>query len=127
MTPLILIVDDEPFMQRIISASLKKGGFPTTVCSSGEQALETAARLAPQLIIMDMMMPGIDGIETLRRMKQCEALRDVPVIMLTAKGNNLARVEAVASGAQVFLTKPFSPSHLLEEARRLLTTNTTIP
>jgi CheY-like chemotaxis protein len=124
MTPQVLITDDEPFMLHLIEASLKKGGLSVASCRSGEQALESAARLAPQLIIMDMTMPGLDGLATLRRMKQMEALRDVPVIMLTSRGHQLARVEALESGAQLFLTKPFSPSRLLEESIRLLAVRT---
>jgi two-component system alkaline phosphatase synthesis response regulator PhoP len=120
MTPDILIVDDEPFMLRLIEASLKKGGYAVTACRSGEQALEWAAEHPPLLIIMDLMMPGLDGLATLRQMKQVPALRDVPVIMLTAKGHQLAQIEAQECGAQVFLTKPFSPSQLLAETKRLL-------
>lgn len=116
----ILIVDDEPFMLRLIEASLKKGGFTAASCRSGELALEWAAERPPLLIIMDLMMPGLDGLETLRYMRVLPALRDVPVIMLTAKGHQLAQVEAEECGVQVFLTKPFSPSQLLEEVKRLL-------
>jgi len=122
MNPHILIVDDEPFMLRLIEASLKKGGFAVVACRSGEQALEWAAEHPPMLVILDLMMPGLDGIMTLRYLKQLPALRDVPAIMLTAKGHQLAQLEAGESGAQVFLTKPFSPSQLLEETKRLLAT-----
>lgn len=120
MNPHILIVDDEPFMLRLIEASLKKGGYAVTACRSGELALEWAADHPPLLVIMDLMMPGLDGLETLRYLKQLPGLHDVPTIMLTAKGQQLAQVQAEESGAQVFLTKPFSPSQLLAEARRLL-------
>ena len=120
MTPQILIVDDEPFMLRLIEASFKKGGFAVATCRSGELALEWATKHPPQLIVMDLMMPGMDGLQTLRSMRTLPALHDVPVIMLTAKGHQLAQVEAEESGVQVFLTKPFSPSQLLQEARRLL-------
>ena len=120
MTPHILIVDDEPFMLRLIEASLKKGGFNTACCRSGELALEWGAERPPALIIMDLMMPGLDGLETLRYMRVLPSLRDVPVIMLTAKGHQLAQVAAEECGVQIFLTKPFSPSQLLEETKRLL-------
>lgn len=120
MTPQILIVDDEPFMLRLIEASLKKGGFAVATCRSGEAAIEWATQSPPHLIIMDLMMPGLDGLATLRVMKQTPALRNLPVIMLTAKGHQLAQLEAADSGVEVFLTKPFSPRQLLEEAKRLL-------
>lgn len=127
MTPNILIVDDEPFMLRLIETSLKKGGFAVTPCRSGEQALALAAQQPPQLIILDLMMPGMDGLATLRRMKEVAALQDVPVIMLTAKGHQLAQFEAAQTGAEVFLTKPFSPRQLLEEAKRLIAVHTATP
>jgi CheY-like chemotaxis protein len=120
----ILIVDDEPFMLRLIEASLKKGGYSVISCRSGELALEAAVEHLPDLIIMDLMMPGLDGLTTLKYMREQPALHDVPVIMLTAKGHQLAQVEAERCGVQVFLTKPFSPSQLLEEARRLLAPQT---
>lgn len=127
MTPNILIVDDEPFMLRLIEASLKKGNFSLTSCRSGEQALALAIQQPPQLIILDLMMPGMDGLATLRRMKDVETLRAVPVIMLTAKGHQLAQFEAAQTGAEVFLTKPFSPRQLLEEAKRLIAAQPATP
>ena len=122
MKPRILIVDDEAFMLRLIEASLLKGSFAVTACRGGEQALAAVALQPPHLVILDLMMPGLDGMATLRRLKEIEALRDVPVIMLTAKGHHLAQVEATQSGVNVFLTKPFSPSQLLAETQRLLAT-----
>jgi len=127
MTPNILIVDDEPFMLRLIETSLKKGGFAVTPCRSGEQALALATQQPPQLIILDLMMPGMDGLATLRRMKEVATLQAVPVIMLTAKGHQLAQFEAAQTGAEVFLTKPFSPRQLLEEAKRLIAVRAATP
>ena len=127
MKPQILIVDDEPFMLRLIEVSLAKGNFGVIPCRSGEQALEVVAQQTPHLIILDLMMPGLDGLATLRRIREMEMLRGVPVIMLTAKGHQLAHLEATESGADVFLTKPFSPSQLLAEAKRLLAANLTTP
>jgi two-component system alkaline phosphatase synthesis response regulator PhoP len=122
MNSQILIVDDEPFMLRLIEASLKKGGFSVTACRGGEEALARAARQAPDLVILDLMMPGLDGLQTLQQLKQMDSMRDVPVIMLTAKGHKLAQVQAAEGGVAVYLTKPFSPSLLVEHARRLLAT-----
>jgi len=126
MNPHILIVDDEPFMLRLIEASLKKGDFVVTSCRNGKQALECAAEHRPALIVMDLMMPELDGFETLRQMRRLPSLCEVPVIMLTAKSEQLAQSAAENSGVQVFLTKPFSPSQLLAEATRLLAGNTAI-
>lgn len=122
MTPQILIVDDEPFMLRLIETSLKKGGFELTACRSGEQALELIGQRIPALVILDLMMPGMDGLATLRKMKEMSGCQQVPVIMLTAKGHKLTQESAEAGGANVFLTKPFSPTQLLSEVRRLLAT-----
>ncbi|HEY3898850.1 MAG TPA: response regulator [Chthoniobacter sp.] len=124
MSSPILIVDDEPFMLRLIDASLKKGGFTAATCRSGESAIEWATQHPPQLIIIDLMMPGLDGLATLQVMRQTTALADVPIIMLTAKGHLLAQVEATRIGVEVFLTKPFSPSQLLDEVKRLLAAHT---
>jgi CheY-like chemotaxis protein len=120
MTSQILIVDDELFMLRLIEASLKKGGFAVTACRSGDEAIAMANRNTPDLIIIDLMMPGRDGLATLRVLKESAALREVPAILLTAKGRALVEHEAAESGVEVFLTKPFSPSQLLEHVRRLL-------
>lgn len=125
MTSRILIVDDEPFMLRLIEASLKKGGFALTACRSGDEAIASASQQTPDLIIIDLMMPGRDGLATLRVLKESAALREVPAILLTAKGRALVEREAEESGVEVFLTKPFSPSQLLEHVRRLLASTPT--
>jgi CheY-like chemotaxis protein len=124
MTPHILIVDDEPFTLRLIEATLKKDGFTVAGCRSGEAALEWAVARPPVLIIMDLMMPGLDGLETLRYMRVLPALRHIPVILLTAEGHQITRKEAEECGVQVLLTKPFSPSQLHEETKRLLAPQT---
>jgi len=120
MTPHILIVDDEPFMHRLIGASLQKGGFTLTFSRSGDEALAMATAQPPDLIIMDLMMQGKDGLATTREFKATPHLRPIPVIMLTSTGHKLTEEEAVQSGVECFLTKPFSPSRLLAEARRIL-------
>ncbi len=124
MNSRILIVDDELFMLRLIESSLKKAGFELLSCRSGEQALELAAKHRPALIVMDLMMPGMDGVATLQKIKERPELRAIPTIMLTAKGHKLAQENAQAVGVDVFLTKPFSPSQLVEEARRLIAAET---
>jgi two-component system alkaline phosphatase synthesis response regulator PhoP len=121
MTSRILIVDDEPCLLQIIETALKKDGFGVTACLGGELALERAAECPPHLIIMDLVMPGLDGIETLRYMRQLPALREVPTILLAGAGHPRAQFGAEAFGAQSVVTKPFNPSQLLDEVRRLLT------
>jgi CheY-like chemotaxis protein len=91
-----------------------------SLCRDGAEALSRARDWRPHLIVMDVMMPGLDGLGALRQLKQEEATRDIPVIVLSAKGEALTPVAALEAGAAVFLTKPFSPTQLLAEARRLL-------
>jgi two-component system, OmpR family, response regulator len=116
----ILIVDDEPHMRRLIELSLQKGGFELVLGKDGREALELAAREKPALIILDVTMPGIDGLTALRQLRESSGASCPPVIMLTARGHQVTRQQAEESGAALFLTKPFSPSQLLAEARRLI-------
>jgi CheY-like chemotaxis protein len=116
----ILIVDDEPHMLRITELSLKKGGFDLLIGRNGRQAIDIAIDARPDLIVMDVLMPDVDGLTALRELKQHPETRSIPVIMLTARGHVMTRQEAQESGAALFLTKPFSPSHLLREALRLI-------
>ncbi len=116
----VLIVDDEPHMLRVTELSLKKGGYTLILGRNGREAIELARRELPALIIMDVLMPEVDGLTALRQLKQESALHQIPVIMLTARGHVMTRQEAANSGATLFLTKPFSPTQLLNEARRLI-------
>src|ERR1051325_7469897 len=114
----ILIVDDEPFMLRLIQHHLEQAGYEMIKARNGREALEVAARDNPRLVIMDAMMPNMDGFTALRQLKQDPATRGIPVIMLTANPHKYSREEAESSGAAIFLTKPFSPTQLLEEIRK---------
>jgi len=118
--PRVLIADDELFMLRLIEASLRKGGFDVVACRTGEDALTRAHTDPPALIVLDLVMPGIDGLEVLRRLRQAPSTQGIPVIVLSGKGEAISGVEAEAAGATLFLSKPFSPTHLLGEVRRLL-------
>ena len=119
MTQKILIADDEPHMRRLAELSLRKGGYELFSARNGREAVELALRQLPDLIILDMSMPELDGLGALKELKQNAATQNIPVIMLTARGHELARQDAETSGASLFLTKPFSPSQLLAEVRRL--------
>lgn len=116
----ILIVDDEPYMLRIIELSLRKGGHQLIVGRNGREAVALARQEKPQAIVMDVLMPEMDGLQALRAVRQDPATSAIPVIMLTARGQILTRQEAEASGASLFLTKPFSPTQLLNEVERLI-------
>ncbi len=116
----VLIVDDEPHMLRVTELSLRKGGFEILSARNGREAVEAALREHPALIVMDVLMPEVDGLTALRQLKQNPETNPIPVIMLTARGHVMTRQEAGESGAALFLTKPFSPTQLLLEARRLI-------
>ena len=120
MTPRVLIVDDEPHMLRIAELSLKRGGYQILTARNGLQAVELAQRELPALIVMDVTMPEMDGLAALRQLKATQATAAIPVIMLTSRGQTVAREEAEVSGAALYLTKPFSPSSLAAEAKRLI-------
>jgi CheY-like chemotaxis protein len=116
----ILIADDEVYMLRLLEMTFKKGGYTVVSCRDGQEALTQAASTLPQLIVLDVMMPGLDGLGALRQLKGNPATRDIPVVVLSAKGHALTKVEAEQAGAVLFLPKPFSPNQLLGEAQRIL-------
>jgi two-component system alkaline phosphatase synthesis response regulator PhoP len=116
----ILIADDEVYMLRLLEMTFKKGGFKVVSCRDGQEALALAASVLPQLIVLDVMMPGLDGLGALRQLKGNPATRDIPVVVLSAKGHALTKIEAELAGAVLFLAKPFSPNQLLSEAQRIL-------
>jgi len=115
----VLVVDDEPFMIRLIEIVLERDGYSMVHAGNGSEAVEVAQREHPEVIIMDGMMPKMDGLTALRVLKQDPATQGIPVILLTANPNRFSREDAVSSGATTFLTKPFSPTQLLGEIRRI--------
>src|SRR3954470_19466387 len=122
-TKQILVVDDDPLMHRLFQHHLERAGFQMVSARSGREALEIATRQPPELIVMDIMMPDMDGLEALRELKKGDATKAIPVIVITANGHFMARKESEISGAAVFLTKPFSPTQLVTEIGRLVPTD----
>ena len=116
----ILIADDEVYMVRLLELTFKKGGYEIISCRDGKEALELAASATPQLIVPDVIMPGLDGLGALRQLKENPATKNIPVVVLSAKGHALTKVEAELAGAAVFLAKPFSPNQLLGEVQKIL-------
>ena len=116
----ILIADDQLYMIRLLEMTLKKGGYEVVSCRDGNEALATAARVQPQLIVLDLIMPGLDGLGALRQLKENPATKNIPVIVLSTKGHALTRAETEQAGAAQFFTKPFSPIQLLEEIKKNL-------
>ncbi|MEI7535026.1 MAG: response regulator [Verrucomicrobiae bacterium] len=118
--PKVLIADDELHMLRLLELTFKKGGFEVVCCRDGKEALAAVMVVKPQLVVLDMMMPGLDGLATLRQLKASAETKNIPVIVLSSKGHALTRVGAEMAGAAMFLTKPFSPSQLITEAKKIL-------
>ena len=116
----ILVVDDEPIIHKLLQHHLERAGFQTITANNGREAVELASREIPQLIVMDIMMEGMDGLTALKQLKRTEGTKTIPVIMITANPHHASQQESESSGAAFFMTKPFSPAQLLTEIRRLL-------
>jgi CheY-like chemotaxis protein len=110
----LLVVDDEANVRRLLAATLERRNISVLQANTGEEALELAARELPDVVLLDVAMPGIGGIETCRRLKKNPRLQKSRVVVLTARAQDSVRREAIAAGADLFLTKPFSPLQLLE-------------
>jgi CheY-like chemotaxis protein len=115
----ILIVDDEPHMRRLIEHNVVKAGFRCVAATDGSRALAVLRAEKVDLVVLDMLMPVLDGLGVLREMRVSDELRGVPVIMLTGQGQAGPQQEAKALGASELLTKPFSPTELIGHIRRL--------
>jgi len=116
----ILVVDDYPVIQRLLRYTLERDGHEVFVTSDGFQALKFLAENAVDLIITDVAMPDMDGLELLKRVRAEEAFQAIPIIMLTASGQDKDRLEAREAGANDFLSKPASSRELLETVHRFL-------
>ena len=111
--PRVLIVDDDPLIRDLVRAVLEDASYDLDEASSGEEALQVASRRPPDVVLLDVMMPGLNGFEVAERMKGDDKLNDAVVIMLTAKDAPEDRRRGLDAGADVYFTKPFSPLELL--------------
>ncbi|WP_373495860.1 response regulator transcription factor [Aquiflexum sp.] len=119
----ILIVDDEAHIRMLIEQTLEEledEGVEFFTAENGEMALEVISEEKPDLIFLDVMMPKLNGMEVCRRVKQEMGLRDIYIVLLTAKGQESDRQKGLDVGADVYMTKPFDPELLLEKAREVL-------
>ncbi len=122
----VLVVDDEPTISEIVSRYLERAGYDTRTASDGAGALEACAAARPDLIVLDLMMPGIDGLEVLRRVREQRATRTA-VILLTAKGEESDRIVGLRLGADDYVVKPFSPAELVARVDAVLRRIDTVP
>jgi DNA-binding response OmpR family regulator len=117
MPEIVLVVEDEPALQETLAYNLKNGGYTVETAGDGRSALETARRLQPDLIILDVMLPELDGFEVARRVRK---EMNSAILMLTARGDEIDRVVGLEVGADDYLTKPFSMRELLARVKALL-------
>ena len=118
--PSILVIEDEPDIAEVIQYNLSREGYRVDIVGDGEIALERVVRDAPDLVLLDLMLPGLDGVELCRRLKEDPLTRAVPVIMVTAKGEESDVVLGLGVGADDYVAKPFSPRELTARVRAVL-------
>ena len=116
----ILVVDDEEDILELVKYNLERAGFQITCAQSGEKAIEATRQEPPNLIVLDLMLPGIDGLEVARRLKQRQKTAGIPIVMLTAKGEEADIVTGLELGADDYMTKPFSPLVLIARIKAVL-------
>lgn len=116
----VLIVDDNPDVRAYVSGILRDRGYQVITARNGAEGLSLAQAQPPQLVVTDLMMPQVSGLDLIRLMRQDETLRGIPIILLTAKANEDTRIEGVEQGADAYLAKPFNDRELLAEVRNLL-------
>jgi two-component system alkaline phosphatase synthesis response regulator PhoP len=123
----ILAVEDDEDILELLKYNLAKEGYRVNTVTSGEDGLQLARSTTPDLILLDLMLPGVDGLEVCRRLKMDPKTRQVPIIMLTAKGEETDIVTGLELGAEDYITKPFSPRVFLARIRTALRRHSTAP
>ena len=116
----ILLVEDEPDILEMVQYNLEQAGFDVIPAEDGETALEAVRETLPVLIVLDLMLPGIDGLEVCKLLKQDARTRDVPILMLTARSEEVDRIVGLELGADDYVVKPFSPRELVLRVRAIL-------
>src|ERR1051325_3624127 len=120
MKPKILVVDDEPDVVELIRVNLTAAGFDVLIAGDGPEALRKARSAAPALVILDLMLPEVDGLEVCKLLRRDPATQPIPIVMLTAKAAEIDRVLGFELGADDYVTKPFSPRELVLRVKALL-------
>ena len=116
----ILIIEDDPDIIELLQYSLEREGYPVLTQMNGEKGLQEARRRKPGAVLLDLMLPGVDGLEVCRRLKQDEATRAIPILMVTAKGEESDIVTGLELGADDYISKPFSPREVIARLRAVL-------
>jgi two-component system phosphate regulon response regulator PhoB len=119
-TNTVLVVEDEPDIRELLAAALRREGYLVRAAASGDAALAEVRHAAPDLVLLDLLLPGLDGAEVCRRLKNGPATRAIPVIMLTARGSEGDMVAGLELGADDYVTKPFSARVLMARIRSVL-------
>jgi two-component system, OmpR family, alkaline phosphatase synthesis response regulator PhoP len=118
--PVVLVADDDPDILLLITLTLERDGYEVVAAKDGFGAFEAAVERLPHLVLLDMMMPGIDGCEVTRRLRAEKTTRDLPIVIVTAFAEESQAAKALAAGADAYLKKPFSPRELLARTASLL-------
>ncbi|NBY67486.1 MAG: DNA-binding response regulator, partial [Betaproteobacteria bacterium] len=116
----VLIVEDEKEIAELVELHLKRAGIDTTIMRSGRTALESIKKSVPDAVVLDLMLPDVDGLEVCRRIRQTHDQRAMPIIMVTAKGDESDIVAGIELGADDYITKPFSPRVLVARVQSAL-------
>jgi two-component system alkaline phosphatase synthesis response regulator PhoP len=116
----ILVAEDDPDIASLLARYLQKAGFDADVVSSGKEVLPRIRRTPPDLVLLDLMLPGLDGLEVCRAMRADENTASIPIIIVTARGEESDRIVGLELGADDYITKPFSPGEVVARVRALL-------
>ena len=130
MTPAhasVLVVDDEQDILELVEYNLAREGYKVLTVSTGEDALRVTRSQLPDIVVLDLMLPGVDGLEVCRLLKSGETTQHIPIVMLTAKGDEADVVAGLELGADDYVTKPFSPRVLMARLKAVLRRETTAP
>lgn len=119
-TPTILIVDDEEDVRELVGSNLRRAGMKVAEAADGLQGMKTARTLGPDLIVLDVMMPGRDGLQVCSELRTDDNTKGIPILMLTAKGQTPDRIAGLERGADDYMSKPFSPRELVLRVQSLL-------
>ena len=123
----ILVVDDDPGIREVVCFALQKAGFATTVAADGEQALARFAAEPPALVVLDILMPELDGVEVCRRLRADPRGRATPIVFLSSKDDEVDRIVGLEVGGDDYVSKPFSPRELVARVRAILRRMGTLP